>query len=262
MIENTTVAINAEKKNKPAKKRAILFIKLVLSLIVVSVIIIYAKNWDSSQKINKIEVTGVNLINPDDITSLIQTKVINKPKGTIDFSVIKRIIDGHPLVATSSVVQTSSGELNITIREKIPVATVRDNNNTIFYVDYPGTLIKYKSLSNLSNLPSISGVYFKNKIDKTALTDALHILSTINTNIDYKTLSPILSEIKYSQKNKSYMFLIAQNLNIYFGKTDGINDKLRKLDIFLKKNNYNYRNKKNQTIDLRWENQLIVKNDT
>lgn len=262
MIKNTTITNIAETKIKPAKKRYMLFIKLVLSFIVISVIIIYAKNWDSSQKINKIKVTGTNLIDSGEITNLIQRNVINQPKGSIDFSDIKRVIDSHPMVASSSIVQTSFGDLDIIIHEKIPLALVRDYDNGFSYVDCTGNIIKFKLLPELSNLPLITCANNKNKINKTALEEALHILSEINNNHDCKNFSPFLSEIKYNPINKSYMLLIAKNLNINFGRNCQVVEKLGKLNRFLKYNTDYIKDPKNRIIDLRWENQLIISNGT
>ena len=220
-----------------------------------------SSSWFAKQAIKNIKVSGNTVLTLGEINTLIDEQIMNIPNEGINLTEIKNKLITHEYIADAFVWFNSKGVLGIDIKERVPVAIVVSYNGEIQFVDQDGAVFQYRFYKEYTDLPIISNVYDgkTKKIDKVALFGALEIINGIQNSSN--SVDKIISEIKYSPKNKDYtIFLTEMRLKILFGRAENVIEKLNKINDFWKENVLSEAAKNNKrNFDVRWANTLIVK---
>jgi len=236
-------------------------------------LIIVSNNWNDTQIVNKIEVNGNSYINNNSIKNLINKIVIEKKTHKIDLLKIEKIVNSYSYVEYSYITFKDNETIEVSIKERKPLAFVKAENGNLKYIDKYGVLMDNIPINNFSDLPIVYGYNFElepkavvNKKDniseenqkkKQIFVNKLSAL--LNGLYEYEFVYNIISEIEFNNEEQTFSFYTSdRNLKILFGRLDNIDLKCQKMIVFWKewivKNNTD--NLKH--LDLRWKDKVVL----
>jgi len=232
---------------------------LISTIVIVIVILIFAVRAENSLIISNIEIENTNIVPTSHILEYFEFDVIGKEKSSIDLVVIKQKIETHPYIQNAEVLFKQSNVLYVKIIEETPIAILRGKNGDLSYLSQTGRMMPYTYQNNIINLPVISGWDNSERTKKMALNYATKIINIINEmNNDYMLY---ISEFVWNSQSRSYDFLSNDiALKVKFGRADDIQGKLEKYLKYYEKMQTLPELAKVEYIDLRWENQIVIKN--
>lgn len=243
--------------NKPISKPKLL-IRLAFILIGFVGLIVAAQAWNSTQPIKEVVITGNTLIPCSEISKSIADTIINIPKNQIKYDVVKRNIASNPFIS-ETYIKEGIHTLDIEVKERLPIALIKDEIGELCYVDCDAALLPYRLFKEHSDLPIISGVYNGLKVDSSALRGAI-ILINETKNQENQFLAKLISEIIYDRNLKEYIIYTSDSgLKIYIGSNSDLSDKLYKLESFWQTKLIGKNTTNLAYIDLRWNSQVIAK---
>ncbi len=210
-------------------------------------------------QLSQIEVSGTRFMSPEELSALIPVE----PDGTIldlDIESIKRKLEEQPFVRTASIGRKFPGILKLNIDERVPVAMIVLRK--IFFIDEEGYLLpKRLRGSNSADFPIISGIQLPQQKPGTLITDERisKVISFINlVQTYYPGISAHISEILYRGGGNLSLILSGSLTRVNCGSED-YRFKLAKLEYFLKYCEEQRITERLRTINLNYENQIIIK---
>ncbi len=255
-----------------SKRKIILFLFIIIVLI--AVVIIYANRWRTNIYFDKIIVQGNFTLTKEEIlnaANIKQDSIINIDELNLVF--IQDRISKHPEIKKVSVSKNPPNELVIDVIEKRPLAIV-NLGNQLNLIDEECEMFPFKNYEKLYDLPVITGIkqissqqiedkYYLNDL-KTAVFIAMNAL------IKSKFLFNQISEINIADSGKIILFTNDNSIPVYFPRNDSKNisetsyqkvliNKLIVLKNFLEKPFIMLKEKKLNYVDMRFDNQVIIK---
>ena len=217
-------------------------------------------------RVTQVEVTGANILSVEDIRSLI-TLEQDQRIFDMDMKPLKKKIEANPYIAHVSVGRKFPGTISIDLNERTPFAYI--SLNKVYFVDAGGYLLPTRweipenlnGIKKYADLPIITGISVKNpkigaKTTDMRLTKALSFLQLLSS--EFSEYMDTISELHCNPDGSFSLFLSENGVRVEFGTGDYRN-KLVKLHYFLAY--YEERNQENklQYINLKYRDQIVVK---
>jgi cell division protein FtsQ len=239
----------------------------------IAAVVYYANNWRANVNYDKITIRGNFTLSREEILQAanIKDSVINTEELNLVF--IQDRISKHPEIKRVSVSKNPPSELVIDVVEKRPLAIVNVGSQ-LNLVDEECELFPFKNYEKLFDLPVITGikqVSTQQIDDKAYMSDLkLAVFITMNAYKKSKFLYNQISEINISDTGKVIVFTNEKSVPVYFPRSEkkDISDlnyqseilsKLVVLKNFFEKSFAALKDKKLDYVDLRFNNQVIVK---
>lgn len=244
-----------DRNSKRGKGRIGMLIVLSTVMLLFSVLVYYAQDWNSKQIIRKVKFNGLKYTDSDVLYKIVKNLVLNVPKSNLNLEFIEKILLKNPFIKSASASFAGVDELEIEVEERIPVAFIVDKSGVINYVDSEKKVFPNVKIQNYSDLPIITGI---SSVDTNNLADAVYMLSKMKEKKD-EFIYNLISEFQFNTENKSFNIITSDfGLKVNFGRKDNLDEKIFKLNKFwhlwvMKKNSSNIKE-----IDIRWKNQVIV----
>ena len=257
---------------KLSKRKIILFVFVLV--VIITVVIIYANRWRTNVIYDKITVRGNFTLTKEEIllaANIKQDTVINIEELNLVF--IQDRISKHPEIKKVFVSKNPPNELVIDIVEKRPLAIV-NLGYQLNLIDEECEMFPFKNYEKLFDLPVITGIkqvasqqiedkYYMNDL-KTA------VFITVNAYKKSKYLYNQISEINIADTGKIILYTNDKSVPVYFPRSaeknisdlnyqNEILSKLVVLKNFFEKSYASLNQKKLDYVDLRFDNQIIVK---
>jgi len=247
---------------------------LLIFVVIIGVVVIYANRWRTNVVYDKITVKGNFTLTREEIlqaANIKQDSTINIEELNLVF--IQDRISKHPEVKKVSVSKNPPNELVIDVIEKRPLAIVNVGNQ-LNLVDEECELFPFKNFEMLFDLPVITGIrqVSNQQIDDKAYMNDLRlaVFITMNAFKKSKFLYNQISEINISDTSKIIVFTNDKSVPVYLPRMEdkNISDpnyqkeilmKLVVLKNFFEKSFASLKEKKLDYVDLRFDNQVIVK---
>lgn len=194
---------------------------------------------------------GNSFVQKEDIRQLISDKfgkLAGKPLGSINISLLEKIIDGNPFVLKAQVFSTVDGKLVIEVKQRTPIVRVINTFHESFYIDECGILMPM-SEKFTAHVPVANGNIFNRETEQ-------KIRRITGKEISDTSFSPTLLEkiFMISDYVRTHEFWNAQieqifvdaagdmeliprvgNQTILFGDEKQMEEKFNKLYTFYKK---------------------------
>ena len=210
-------------------------------------------------QLRQVEVSGTRYLTPEILSALIPAD-LNKNTFELDILSIKAGLEAHPYVRYASIGRKFPGILAVTIDERVPVAMILFNE--IYLIDMEGYLLpKQLHDTHVADFPILSGISLKRSNPGMQITDEriTHALSFVGLmRSSYPDLYTQISEILYKKNGDLSLILTGNGTRVEIG-SGNYNSKLAKLDHFLRYCQKQQMAGSISSINLNYENQIIVK---
>ena len=255
--------------------KSLKYILPVFLIVAVVVVIFFANKWRNNIFFDKITVKGNYTLTKEEVLKAANLKadsVINLQELNIVF--LQDRICKHPEIKRASVSKNPPDELIIEIVEKRPVA-ILNTGRELKLVDEELEVFSFKNFEKLYDLPVINGIRPEviQNIEKGEKSEELQlgvyfVLSAMKKS---KLIFSQISEVNMSDSNKVIVYSNENNTPFYFPRfpekniiSDSSYQKLinDKLTLFKKYYDKIYADSKGKNVgyvDLRFNNQIVVK---
>lgn len=235
-------------------KKVILYIKILLLMAVIIALYAFAQQKNQLRSIDDIEVEfmenqptflSVEIVNKLLIQS--ENDLLNKPKTSINLHQIEEEVRKNKMIENAEVFITPSGKLKANIVQRVPIARVNKGSKA-YYIDRQG-LVMPLSANYSKRVPLITGV-----VDKEMEQEVFLLINKINKSEFYK------KQIIGIHRKLNGDYLLSTRIGIHkilLGKLDGVDDKLKKLEVFYKKEWNTANLKKYKLINLKYNHQVV-----
>lgn len=221
-----------------SKKRLNLF-SLIALVMCIALLVIYAREWQSEQVIDKIEFVGYNSLSEDYLRSVLPDSLIGKKQSPALLKDIRISLDRIPAVKKCDVSFSGSSTIVIYIDEAKPAAARLNGIGKLEYIGDNGKVLKTPD-EYYKDVPLISGFNFRPIADTnlraqehyrvSQITKAINVIEKLRSYKDGYYYH-ILDEIQYNGKDKSYeIFLTNDRIKVIIEPIYGIEAQLEKLD--------------------------------
>ena len=236
-----------------------LILNFILLIVGIGTIILFAIKWANEQKIESVSVVGNDLVSHGDLLSEVSDTLLNKSNSTIKLKNIEKLLKQNPYIQESYITHKNLNEINVEIKERVPVAALVLENGNLAFIDGDINILPYRLYDNMPDVPIIRGVFLNGRIDSTGILGSLVLLTKINTEeLDY--LSTLISEIDYNINTKNFKLITSETGTVVMlGTIKDLELKINKLDSYWKNALLSSENKP-KYIDLRWANHIISSN--
>lgn len=215
-----------------------------------------SENWSKDQKIEEIVITGTKYLSDEEIKNYVDSLIIAKKQSQINLLKLEDKLERYPYIEYCYVNFKNSKSIEISIKERIPIAFIKFENGDLDYIDKFGKVMPNRALNNYSDMPIIVGIEKNNLKSKTIVENLKNLLSSLEDN---EFVYNIISEIEYNLKDKSFEFITTdKNLKILFGRLDNLDEKYYKFVLFWKEWVVRNETKYLKHIDLRWKDKVII----
>jgi cell division septal protein FtsQ len=233
-------------------------VKLVVILtfctIVFLSLLFFSSRWVSSKPIRLVSVSGNELIPRDEIINQIDTHSLSSNDFLLS---IKSKVKAHPYIQNTVVSHKQADELSVEIKEKKPLALIITENGETCLIDKDNNILPFKNYKNCISLPVLRGVFYLGNPDTVSLTGFYTILDALSQKKEI--MNYFISEIIYDREKQTYSMLSADNnINIFLGTTENIENKITFLNDFLLTKKFKTNFSKIDYIDLSWKNLIAV----
>ncbi|MEI6088942.1 MAG: hypothetical protein WCR42_00665 [bacterium] len=231
---------------------------LAIVLIVFSVLIIVSSKWQTKQTIDEIRITGTEYLFQNEILSIIKPFTTNKSDSLVILRRIEHAVEHHPYIEKAVASFEKNHILNVAITERIPVGLYRSKDGTFKYIDKTGKIIPHRFIVKFSDLIVVTSKAKSPKSDKKIARYAAKILAVL-AEPKYEDFNYKISELIYDNNNATYYLLsTAPDYKILLGRSDEIENKLDKLQEFLRSEVNSSLTDADYQLDLRWHNRIII----
>jgi cell division protein FtsQ len=239
---------------------------LLILVFVIAAVVYFANRWRTNVTFDKITVK-------EEILQAANIKSDSVNIEELNLVFIQDRISKHPEIKKVFVSKNPPDELVIEVYEKRPLAIVNVGNQ-LNLVDEECELFPFKNYEKLYDLPVITGikqVSTQQIEDKSYMKDLrTAVFLTMNAYKKSKFLYNQISEINVADTNKIIIFTNDKSIPVYFPRSEDKNisdlnyqkelvNKLVVLKNFFEKSFESLKEKKLDYVDLRYNNQIIVK---
>lgn len=225
------------KRKKPILRRR--FFRLGILVLAAIGGISYFLFFSGIFQIEKVIVTGESKVSKEAIESLVSPQNI----FLIDISKIRKdILDRFPQIAKAEIHRGFPGTLNISVRERLAVASWCDGENNCFLVDNEGVI--FGEAPAETNLVKIAGA--REMLGKEKIAKILEIQGKLKDDLGITTTQALIAPEERLNIETS------EGWEIYFKSDGDIDWQLQELGLVLEKQITPAKRKKLEYIDLRF----------
>ena len=261
--------------------RSNFLIRLITPCLIVVAFIVsvgFASHKQSEMPCSGIFITirdslGTGFVVEDDIRQVILNKfgsLEGKPVSSINISLLEKIINTNPFIYDAEVFSTIDGNLNIEVKQRVPVLRVINFNNESFYIDKDGVFMP-PSEKFTSRVPVANGYIFDRESEKkvrvfddtkspdtilvkSKIEQLFHILCYTNKS---EFWNAAVQQFYINENGEIEMISRVGNNSIILGDDRFLEEKFNKLFAFyqegLSKNGWNTYSK----ISLKYKDQVV-----
>lgn len=247
-----------EAVKKPSSKRWGVLVMIPLCMVFI-VLFAFSVEWQSSLKVQHVFVDDMRCVSKKEITSLAKIET-NAKLYAIDLNEIRQRIMTQPYVKSARVNREFPDGISIGIEERVPVASI--NAGQLHYVDAEGMLLPGIQTQQRFDLPVISGIDGiasaqpgKVVTSKEFFTAIMVLQSAVEID---STIYRMISEVDMNHGGDIKLYSADVGALIILGR-DSISKKLLMLEEFWSKFIASGDAEKLQYVDLRYEDQVVVK---
>ncbi len=221
--------------------------------------VIWANAWKGELRVNEVCVEGNRTVASEEILSAAAIHNSEKLYDADLFGIAQRVEQNHFLKSVS-VRREVPGRITISVVERIPIAAV--TLNELMYVDSEGYVLPSVLSENIFDIPVLTGTLPRNelvpgrKVSSALLKEAISVLTQAE-RIDEQLYRKI-SEVHIDGTNDLVFFTAEAGVPVIIGHDD-IGIKLVKFDSFWKQQVDQRGVQDLQYIDLRFQDQVVVK---
>jgi len=257
-----TYSAEGESGVEVKSKKGWLYFSLLLVVFFVSGVIYLSNSYAEPQKLTNIIVTGNSAVSTNEIISKINLNNIEKTGSLKTLSELKKQIEKNPYIDYSCVYQKNSSEIVVEIHEKKPVAILIDEKGNNYFISKDASILPYKLIHLKNDYPIIRGINVSGNRNTKVVKSALDLITLIDNDESHE-LSKAISEVVYNPVDKNFKVILSESgKEILIGSSSEAENKSEKLRVVLQ----NLAQEQNlgdaELIDLRWKNQIVVKNKT
>jgi len=253
LTKNSTSFLKISTYSKP-----MIIMILVFALIVFSALIFISLKWQTEQKIDEIRITGTEYLFQNEILSIIKPFTANKSDSLVILKRIETAVEHHPYIKKAVASFEKNHILKVDITERIPIGLYRNKDDTFSYIDKTGKFIPHRFIPRFADLIVVTSKAKSTKYDKKIALQAAKIL-TVLSNQKYEDFNYKISELIYDNTNATYFLLSSMpDYKILLGRSDEIQNKLDKLQEFLRSEVNSSLTDADYQLDLRWHNRIII----
>jgi cell division protein FtsQ len=204
--------------------RSILLIVMVMST---SIILIFAFNFGINApcfRVRETVVCGCREVTEKEVILLGAVRS-SQSLLTLNEELITRRIKANPWIKSVSLGRELPDRLVVQIRERSPIAVIKQDAN-LYLVDREGIIFKKLGKNDEIDLPVLTGLYKKGKLDECLLKNARDLLNELSASKSFPTLDNV-SEIKGNEVSGITIFT-DNGLCLMLG-TDNYRTKLQRL---------------------------------
>ncbi|HRI29967.1 MAG TPA: hypothetical protein PLI74_03500 [Candidatus Kapabacteria bacterium] len=229
----------------------------IISLVIV--VFLLSSHWKSSKIAKNVTFEGLYVLTADQILQEISLSKADALKmGSENLAALQDTLYSNYYIASAEAVFSDISTITVTIREKVPEYLLVNDNNRLFYVNRHRELLDYTRFAAYYDLPLVRGILQDSLVDSVAFSDIMAVTDALSASSTEKNFVEDISEIIY---NKGTISLLLSNspCRIIVGKwkenrKDAIGHSIAEAIQFSEKKHL-----VNKTIDLRWEQMVVVK---
>jgi hypothetical protein len=244
--------------NKSKRNKIIISIFLIITAFSIAMVFFFAFDWSAQKQIKGIDISGIKLLDEEEVVSNINPMVIDKKKDEIDLKAIADTLKKNQFIKDSYISFASSDRIGIEIIERVPEAYLVKDNGSLVYVDSDLKIFGYRPHKTETDIPLIRNVLSASFYDTLALGNALEMLKFIKER-DEDVFEEI-SEIVFDEKNKNFEIIYTESAKkVLVGKNENFEIKLNKLRVILDIIDQERPLHLSKYIDIRWHGQIVAR---
>lgn len=252
-----------------AKLLALLFFILISGLL-------YFIFFSPYFSINKIEISGLEKINHDEMRAMVDKQIVGKrffvfSQNNIfifDEEALNKTLNDEYSLQTLKIEKSLPGIIKILLEEKKP-ALIWKTTGKFYLVDWDGAIIREITESEVSEYPGNQGGAKMARVfdssnnsvaikDETLTTAAVRAINDMQNNLPRATGLSILNFVMDNHNESTIKSLTSEGWTAYFSLTNDLNAQIIKLNAFMVEKNIEER-KGLEYIDLRFEDRVYYK---
>lgn len=217
-----------------------------------------ANKWMKREPLEQIKIVGRHVL---DSAEIAQKAAIpdSLPLGKLNLKEIETNLIAHPFITDASVYREEQGTLVLQIQERAPVAVTFVGGAPV-YLDSAGVTLPFRFSSAAFDVPVVGGISNGRKVDSLQGVEAVGVVKVVR-EFD-PTLFQQISEINREPTGQYTLLFADGGLPIRAGTAAEIPKHLKKLDLFWRTVLLSEGTNNIQSIDLRWQGQVVVKKRT
>ncbi|MBX7216617.1 MAG: FtsQ-type POTRA domain-containing protein [Candidatus Kapabacteria bacterium] len=217
-----------------------------------------ANKWMKREPLEQIRIVGRHVL---DSAEVVQKAAIpdSLPLGKLNLKEIETRLIGHPFITDASVYREEQGTLVLQIQECAPVAVAFVGGAPV-YLDSAGITLPFRFSSAAFDVPVLGGISNGRKVDSLQGVEAVGVVKAIR-EFD-PALYQQISEIRREPTGQYTLLFADGGIPIRAGGAAEIPRHLKKLDLFWRTVLLTEGAASIQSIDLRWQGQVVVKKRT
>ncbi len=251
----------AEIARMPESRSWIYALVLVLTVVLLSVFSEAYGRMTQENVLQHVNVYGHRIMSHDRLEGILDD-VLGRPLSQVDPGSIRDLFLQYPLVKNARVSLRYPDGLDVVIRELIPVAYI--SIGRVLTVDASATLLPLPDNGMLYNLPIITRIpeelpatVIGEPVDSKTVQSLVKFLVDVRQN--YSGIYLDISEIGYEEQAGIKLISARNSTLVFLGDWEQAKRSLAILSAFLDGNAEEENIAAYQYIDLRFENQVIVK---
>jgi cell division protein FtsQ len=256
MIDNLSPKENITQRRRPSRWSIALLASLLLG---VAVVVVLALQWRETLKVQRVIVEGVTTLSAKEIVALAKVS----PQAVLysmDLEEIRDRVLHHPFVRAVDVSRQYPNKLTVNVVEREPVATI--NCGQLCYVDEEGMLLPCNGSNKKFDLPLISGIEGVENVKSGKMVMSKEMFEAIDVCQTARSLDTgvyrMISEINMNNGGDIILYSSEAGIPVVVGRGE-IEKKLLLLENFWVSNMATTDVENVQYIDLRFEDQVVVK---
>jgi len=222
--------------------------------------------------INISDENGNEFITAHDVLDLLNSngkQPVGKRMGDINIGLLEKLVNSNPFVANAEVFSTIDGEVNIDIRQRVPVIRIINGNDEHFYIDDKGEFMPVSQNYTASVIVAngfISDGYTERKVpqinnenddsdDTKPMIKQIYDLAQFITGNAFWNAQ--VEQIYVNEQSEIELIPRVGNHRIIFGNGSHLEDKFNKLMVFYKQGLNKTGWNSYSVINLKYSNQVV-----
>lgn len=222
-------------------------------------------------QVHLLDTSGQSFVEAEDVKELVRNKfgaLEGKTMGSINISLLEKIINSNPFVAKAEVFSSVDGKITIEVKQRNPVLRIINRNDESFYIDDAGVFMPLSDKC-AARVPIANGFIYdrfsEGKViqyrNEEANDSTLHMIDRIYHVADYIQRNEFwraeVEQIFVNAEGDIELVPRVGNHIIVMGDDRGLDEKMNKLLIFYKKglNSKGWNNYK--TINIKFKDQVV-----
>ncbi len=232
---------------------------LALLLIVTIGVALGAGMWSRDLVVTEVHVEGNRIVSANEILSL---AAIPKSQRlyAVDLNAARKRVLANQFIRNVSVTRDVPDRISVTVEERVPIAAIAGER--MLYIDADGMVLPPARSEFIFDLPVLTGAFPTSecvpgkRVTSDVFREALEIVSAAQKISDdcYR----LVSEVHVDAGNSLELFTSESGVPVLFGRGD-VAGKMVKLDAFWKEFVSQRGAGELQYIDLRFEDQVVVR---